>query len=316
VFTVSLGGVGWNIKKLSTTSVRYAVIDSTDTRVDITAIDKVNLQMDTADVEITYGAEFSVTYPQLFTLGGKPATKIKTFVNNGVLSVKSEAVWHRTVGLFNFDDGTVKVVLPRDRNVDLMIEIDTGDVKFIGDASTKTNYVSVETDTGDVTMQDVIVTTIKIETDTGDVKLIDSKGELAQFEVDTGSVKLSSCEIGELNVETDTGDIKITDGKFQNATLRTDTGDVKLVGEVAIAKASIKTDTGDVGGKSGILDTSNIKITTSTGDIRLTLLGKKEDFSFLINVRTGDTNVNSMMLGDKLFEAKVSTGNVKLYFAE
>ena len=334
-FAIAFASVGWDIKRLSTTTTRYSSFSASDSTLDLSDVDKIDIEGEAMDVEICYGPELSVTYPEVFTRSGKIAVKVKTTVKNGVLYVSTSTYWLRTFGLFNFSVGKAQIVLPRDKNVDLSVELNTGEVKFIGDASSKTNYVSIETDTGDVVVQDAVAQKLDLETNTGDVKITGSTSVTAGVETDTGSVsvaasvidtlkvdvdtggvKINGSEIGKAGIETDTGDVRITDSKIDEMTARTDTGDVKIVGEVAVAKASIKTSTGDVDGKSGILDTSNIKITTSTGDIRLTLKGKISDFSYVINVSTGDSNVSSMMLGDKLFEAKVSTGNVKLYFAE
>ena len=334
-FVVAFAGVGWDIKKLSTTTIKYSTVSASNTDLDLAGVNKIDFDGSTFDVQISYGAELSVTYPEIFTRGGKPAVKIKTTVKNGVLYISSSTNWLRTFGIFSFDSGKAEIVLPRDRNVDLSIEVNTGDVKFIGDASTKTDYVFVETSTGNVTMQDVIAETIKIEVDTGDAKLLDSRCEFAEIEGDTGNVKITGSQITSTEIETDTGDVKIKDAVINSAKIETDTGDVRLedsamaeltvrtstgdvniVGNVCATKAKIRTSTGDVSGKSAVLDTNEIRITTSTGDVKLTLKGKISDFSFLINVSTGDSNVGSMVIGDKVFEAKVSTGDVKLYFTE
>jgi|GEM_PF-6567433 len=314
-FTVAFASVGWDINKLATSQVKYSVIDSSSTQHDLSSVQKVKIKVDTSDVKISYGVELSITYSQSFTLRDKPITKVKTSVQNGTFLLSTRTIWYRTIlSLFDFQNESVQIVLPRDKNIDLDIETDTGDVKFIGDASAQTSSVILETDTGDVVMQDVIVDNLKIEGDTGDIKIVGSDINLANFETDTGDISINNCTVQKADFSVDTGSIKILNSSIDQMVAETDTGDVKIT-ESTIRISKISTDTGDIDGRGVVFGISEMKIFTDTGDVKLTLSGQREEYSFLINVKTGDSNITSTLGGDKLVDVSVKTGDVKIYFA-
>ena len=190
-FVIAFASVGWDLKRLSTTTTRYSSFSASDSTLDLSDVDKMDIEGEAMDVEICYGPELSVTYPEVFTRSGKIAVKVKTTVKNGVLYVSTSTYWLRTFGLFNFSVCKAQIVLPRDKNVDLSVELNTGDVKFIGDASSKTNYVSIETDTGDVYCSFLSDKIVFAQSDTGKIRVPKTtSGGRCDITSDTGNIEV------------------------------------------------------------------------------------------------------------------------------
>ena len=59
-----------------------------------------------------------------------------------------------------------------------------------------------------------------------------------------------------------------------------------------------------------------ISLETDTGDISVTLFGKKAGYSIYVNTDTGDSNVTSEAGGEKTLKIDTDTGDVNVYFQE
>ena len=107
--------------------------------------------------------------------------------------------------------------------------------------------LSVNTETGKVSLSDLAFTTLSVKSSTGNVNLdtVVAKENIS-LESDTGNIKLSSVDSKSLTVKTDTGNVKgslLSEKKF-NA--KSDTGNVKVPKSKGNENCKITSDTGNI----------------------------------------------------------------------
>ena len=160
------------------------------------------------------------------------------------------------------------VYLPRSEYGALTAETDTGSVTVDGDLTF--DSVCIDTDTGDVELENVKAGEIAVGTDTGEIDCESVRCTIFAAKTETGDISLGDVIAdGKFDIVSETGDVEFEDCDAASVFVTTDTGDVKgsfLTDKVIFAD----TDTGKVeipkltsGGKC--------EITTSTGDIKITI---------------------------------------------
>ena len=143
------------------------------------------------------------------------------------------------------------------------------------------------------------------------------------WEENTITVYLPAGEYGDLRVDCTTGDVNVPEQfTFQNATLDLTTGDTQwkagigqdlsvkcTTGSVAVENVlcnslKVKTTTGDVT-LDRVQAAETMAVTVSTGDVKL---NRADAGEIVIKATTGD--VTGTLLSEKIFDTKVTTGDV------
>lgn len=121
----------------------------------------------------------------------------------------------------------------------------TGDIDIMSAEST--GDISVNTDTGDVTMKTVTCSALNLESTTGDQTLTDTvaSGDM-NIQSTTGDIVFENSDAGNLTVTTTTGDVSGTLRTDKVFTTNTSTGDIKIPSSSNGGKCEIKTSTGDI----------------------------------------------------------------------
>lgn len=198
LFAVALSLLGWDFAALSTTSYEtreYTVMES---------FRDLRIEADTADVTVLV-AEDGVARVEIYE---EEAARYRVSVENGTLTVRlaDEREWYHFIGV-NFDSSEIRVYLPAQELGTLAVETDTGDVTL---NQCKATELRVDVDTGDVTLNRCDADAIYIETDTGDVTGTLLTEKTFRIETDTGRYDVPYGTVGGLcAITTDTGDIKI-----------------------------------------------------------------------------------------------------------
>ncbi len=289
-FVIALGSVDWKIKALSTTVAKQSVYTET------TAVHTVVLDFDTTDVAVVFGDRLEVSYPVLYTRGGKKASKVTVYESNGRLEIRSRDIWYYQLGL-NFTEEKIKLTLPTDRECSLILETDTGDISVKGDGNAL-KALTIEGDTGDVKIENLTV-----------------NGRLS-MEVDTGDVKLSNVTAESMDIEGDTGDVDLRGNITAQAfKAEADTGDIEISGRITAQAFTIETDTGDVECE-GVIDSMQINVSTDTGDVEIRLAGGRGDYSVRVKTDTGSKNIENSTGGERDLRITTDTGDIKVRFAE
>ena len=269
-------------------------------------VERVAITVDTADVTFLV-AEDGETRVECFENEKEPHT---VAVADGQLTVgviKHEK-WYNRVSFFS-KSPKITVYLPAGKYAALTVETDTGDVTVPETITFGT--IRIETDTGDVTLAGGTPATVDVETDTGDVAYSSSAPGAVGIKTDTGDVKMISVSCGDLSVKTDTGKVKMTDVSCAALTIKTNTGDAILKNVVGTGDAKIETDTGDV--DFDRCDAANYDIKTDTGDVTGTIRTGK---LYTVSSRTGNVNLPDHDTASGAFKVSTHTGDVKITIAE
>ena len=198
LFAVALSLLGWDFAALSTTSYETSEYTVTESFRDL------RIEADTADVTVLV-AEDGVARVEIYE---EEAARYRVSVENGTLTVRlaDEREWYHFIGV-NFDSPEIRVYLPAQELGTLAVETDTGDVTLNQCYAAE---LCVDVDTGDVTLNRCDADAIYIETDTGDVTGTLLTEKTFRIETDTGRYDVPYGTVGGIcAITTDTGDIKI-----------------------------------------------------------------------------------------------------------
>ena len=157
--------------------------------------------------------------------------------------------------------------------------------------------VDVKSSTGSITVSDLnLKDNLKLDDSTGDIQL--------------EKVKTSK----DINVSASTGKISLDQVSGQNFDLSASTGDIRTKQTQASGttfKANSSTGSLDI---QDLNDVPDIELSSSTGDIKATIQGKRKDYQ--IDTKTMGNKTQENEDASKKVKAHSSTGNVNVQFSE
>ena len=106
---------------------------------------------------------------------------------------------------------------------------------------------------------------VDIATDTGNVYGPFSASGMLKIKTDTGDIFLDSLSAGDVDLHVGTGDVKMTDVTCKRLHSEGSTGDMKLIGVIASDSIDIQRSTGDI--RFDGCDARTLNVKTSTGDV-------------------------------------------------
>ena len=147
------------------------------------------------------------------------------------------------------------------------IESDTGDIRF--EALVNGN-VEISTDTGEISITDSVMTEVNIISDTGDIYIRNLNVTRLDISEDTGEITVIDLNAAkDIRIDTDTGDSELSDVNCESLLIEGDTGEIELKNVIATSRFNIENSTGDV--EFDGCDAAEITVRTSTGDVSGTL---------------------------------------------
>lgn len=192
-------------------------------------------------------------------------SKYSVYVKNDTLYIteKESFSWFDLVR-FNFGKSSITVYISKSVYNSIIIETDTGDISLnditaesislesdtgnIKLANTKVNKnINLENNTGNTTLTSVECTVLSGESDTGNITFTDVIASgKINLESDTGNIKLNDCDGGSLEIESDTGNVTGVLLTEKTFVAKSDTGSVKVPKETTGGRCYIETDTGNI----------------------------------------------------------------------
>lgn len=296
VFTAALAACGWDFSKLSTVQFETNTYSGTD------RITGIRVDTDTADIR------FAPSEDGQWKVVCHEAEKMNhtVSVKDGILTIKvvDEREWYDHIGIW-IGSETVTIYLPEQEYASLVIRESTGDVEV--PKAFRFGTIDIKVSTGAVRNYASATGVIKITASTGDIHVEDVSAASMELSVTTGHVtgRGLTCE-GKLSVGVSTGDAQLTDVKCENFTSDGSTGDIVLKDVIATGKMSIDRSTGDV--KFDACDAAEILVETSTGNVTGSL---RSDKIFIARVSTGDVDVPATTSGGKC-QITTSTGDIRI----
>ena len=152
---------------------------------------------------------------------------------------------------------------------------DTGDIKIDGITCTS---LKIKLNTGEVSLKGVnAVGAIEVTTDTGNLEIKSTTAERIALTTDTGSVDVEGSKATELAIGTDTGRINLSRVFCTVLAAKSSTGKQTLTDVIAEGKFDLITSTGDI--VFDKCDATSVFVKTSTGDVRGSFLTDKVIFA-------------------------------------
>lgn len=145
---------------------------------------------------------------------------------------------------------------------------------------------------------------VEVDTDTGNVEIQDLNADKININTDVGNVKVSNYATKQFNVETDTGNITLTDGTGA-LKMKSDVGNIRVEAETIQNDITIGSEVGNVtisvdeGPKS-----ANIRVMSEVGNVKMDWDGISSKSKKNINKKIGN--------GDITIDIETEVGNVKL----
>ena len=264
IFLVILAMNGWSFKNLDTTE--YETVEHTVTD----EFHSVDIVSDTSDIKILPSENGEV---KIVSFEPK-YEKLSVSVSDGVLKLnsKNDKKWYQHIFSFSVKSPAFTVYLPKAEYTSLTVNESTGDVE-IAEGFTFGN-MDISISTGDVKITSTVNELMKIKVSTGDITLENSTVGSAEIKLSTGDLTVNALSVSEgFSHKSSTGKAKITDLTCKNFSSEADTGYITLSNVIASETLFVKRDTGDVNLNGS--DGSEILIDTDTGDVKGTILTSK-----------------------------------------
>ena len=274
---ISLAINSWDYNKITTTSYKNDSFNISE------PFDKISIDSDTSDIEFIRAQDINCTVDFY-----QPANAdYSTYVSNNTLYISaadSKSLFDH-ISFISNETAKIKIYLPNSFYTSLQISDATGDIMIpksfsfdsidistsTGDvsdnASAKT--ISINNQTGETSLNNVLADQIDLTCSTGDTTLIDVTSDYINSTGSTGDLDLINVNATKIiKAERSTGDITLSNSDAYELYLETSTGSVSgslLSGKTFVTSSS----TGDIDVPSSTGGKCEIK--TSTGDITITI---------------------------------------------
>lgn len=235
IFTVSLVMVGFDFLKLDN-NIYEPVSIGIDTE-----FSSISVDMSITDLKILPSADGKnsvVCY-------SSDKTENNVYVKDSVLYIESDTDYNMLDHLVPvFTSPSVTLYLARSSYEFLNVESNTGDITV---NTFSFDTLNVKTSTGELTVNGVDCTEFKADTSTGDITLnsVAASGSL-RIEGSTADIEFNGCDAAEVYVKTSTGDVEgsFLTGKSFNC--KSSTGDIEVPRQTSGGVCEITTSTGDI----------------------------------------------------------------------
>ena len=132
---------------------------------------------------------------------------------------------------------------------------------------------------------------------------------------DNGDVELGQISANKISVSTDNGSIEAKNLTATEAIkLDTENGDIDLEGSISAASLEVEVDAGDISHEGGIITANRVSLSTSVGEIEVTLAGAQTDYTIRVEKGLGASNVKTAQGGDKRLDIESELGDINIRF--
>lgn len=194
-------------------------------------------------------------------------------VVDGVLTIElvDQRKWYEHIGI-NLGNSQITVYLPRNDYGALTVNASTADVALPRELGFEN--VEIALSTGDISSFAAVSQAAKFKASTGRIWVESIAPETLDISVTTGSITVTdaACRY-DVNLSVTTGKVQLTDMTCRNLCSTGRTGDLTLNNVTASGSFNLKYTTGDIGFTK--CDASEIICKTTTGDVTGTLLTDK-----------------------------------------
>ena len=253
----------WDFEKLSTDKFE------TDKHEIAEDFNSISVKADTANIAFALSDDGKCKVECYENKKEKHSVKVEE--DTLIIEKTNNKAWYDYIGI-NFSTPKITVYLPKTEYSSLLIKASTGDVEMPEDFKFESADISLST--GVVDFFASATDAVKIKTTTGRICAQNISVGALTLSTSTGSITASNivCD-GNIYTEVSTGKTNLNNIKCKNITSDGDTGKITLSNVIAEEKLSIERNTGDVRFENS--DAGEIFVETSTGNVTGTLLTEK-----------------------------------------
>lgn len=217
------------------------------------------------------------------------------YEKDGTLVINKKAVIRVNFQFFSIGDFETVIIVPRD--------------------SEKIN-LDVENSSGSIYIEDMTLDALNVKDKSGKIRIYNTTVDKdAEISNKSGSIKIEKFDVkGDLAVEDSSGSIKLTDVTAANIEAKDKSGGIELENTTAEtyrinnSSSSIKLERVYVG--------KSISLANKSGSIKGSIVGEDSDFSKIINIKNGSSNLVSSHEGEKELFAENKSGSIKIEFVK
>lgn len=194
-------------------------------------------------------------------------------VENGELVVteKDSRKWYEHIGFF-FGKSVITVYIPVYQYSNLTVTSNTGNIDLPKDFSFE--KADLKSDTGNIVCSSPSISILNASTHTGNITVNNTDTSSIYLSTDTGEIKVASLKAeNTLSCKNNTGNVTLTNVNTKSLTAETDTGNVILTSFIAEEEIKVSTDTGNIVLKQ--TDAKTLDLETDTGNVTGTLCSEK-----------------------------------------
>ena len=322
LFVGGMTAAGWDFSKLST--VRYVQKNYYSRE----SISSLKIKYANAKIRVVYEdieQSIHISYPVRVDQNDEEIATVDFAYSeeDGSLTVTEKIEKH--FDLFNWDLSApvLTVTLPSGSICAFDFTAQSGSIGFESAAPIQLNTLTLRSSNGDISATSEggisVSGDVLLHADNGHITAENlTVGGSLHTESDNGSISLSSVSANAVIAKTDNGDVRSANvtaaSKFS---AETDNGNIAFTKNLQANEIVCITDNGNVTGETNCLLTAqSLSFTLDNGDLRIqgALAGKPEDYTVLLNLKNGSTNISSGGSGNKTLSATVQNGHIRVQF--
>lgn len=220
-----------------------------------------------------------------------------------------------TIGLFNFEDDSTILTLPKDYAGELTLKTSSGSIHVTGDLDIK--ELKTNSSSGSIYIEETSTQkSMEAESASGSITIKEvSACDDFTAKASSGSIRINNVNAnGEASVRTTSGSINIDNlnvkkGLELESTSGTITPDYVTVGNDAYFHAS----SGGIHFKD-LSAGNDITLSASSGSINGNILGKESDYSIMSSTTSGSCNLTDSRDGAHNLDVSTKSGSIRITF--
>ncbi len=252
-------------------SYNFVADDSTSKTLDMTNVQKVEIKVDAARVEIlpTESNTATVTVETSSALGKR---SLKVEASGSTATIESKLLTEKITGFSTINRTKVSIKLPKKQYAEVLVKLSAGDL----------------------TIQDTTCDKLELKLSAGNTTIKNATAEKMIIDCDAGNVDVKTAGVTDVDIDVDAGNVDLRDVKGKTLNVSVNAGNASMTGNSLF--------TNQIDGK---VDMGNIDLKLSK-DIGFTLKYESDMGSFL-NQFDGKTSMTTSGNGSNNFMSRKGT---------
>ena len=294
----------------------YNSEDYIEKTIDVDNFSKLELNVDTTDVEIRKGKNYQVSYnvpkDEIPSIEVKDQTLTVSSKKNG--SSHFSTVCILNIGKYDVEDlNTIIITVPEDAKIsEAGINVETGDIKVkdiecdtiditgnngdIKISNVTSEHAKLSSVSGDISLNNVKLKDYTVTNEYGDLKINNSIGEKAVFDCDSVECELKKLEINDLHMTNQFGEIEMEESTINTCEIDTESAEIKLE-DCKGSTLNLEAEYNDVKIKKSVWD--QVQAHCESSEVDIDLIGKLSEYDLNLTAECGEININGKDNGEK-----------------